>query len=250
MNFDTSSMDAAMGGQRSIASAFNTAGAMGERSHTSASTSQWQDINYQPADGNAAAPEFSSRMGTVRTFQGNQGQFINQAELFDGRNGLMAPASVNNAKLPVHRRHYDFSFGNGGDTTGIYKGISQGTASLPVTSMGSVEFSIVAPGRAPNTTPGTGGGGGFGGGNGGPGAGGPPVPEIPEDCNGCFPVVNTHTGDIMGYKDADETWYEFFSGQSGRLDDYWLPEGEIILGQMESLGWDPNSTALYTLGGF
>ena len=37
------------------------------------------------------------------------------------------------------------------------------------------------------------------------------------------PFAGHHTGDIMGYKDADETWFDFFTGASGRLDGVSLP---------------------------
>lgn len=74
--------------------------------------------------------------------------------------------------------------------------------------------------------------------------GGCPQVQVPADCYGCFPVVNTHNGCIMGYKNANETWRDFWTGKSGHLADVWLAEGEICLQQMIGAGMNPDSTGI------
>ena len=107
---------------------------------------------------------------------------------------------------------------------------------LPPCATTSTDFDIVEHFAAPSSG---GGGGGFASGPGGDGSGGFPTPPVPADCHGCYPVQNSHNGAIMGWKNPDETWYDFWTGNSGHLDPMWAQEGQICMQQMIGAGMNP-----------
>lgn len=129
-------------GSQQTASALNTAGATGERGHSSQTTSTWQDIDYRPADGNMDAPQFESRQGTVRTFKGNQGQFVNAPRLPRTNLGVQAIGSGFNRKACGSAGSSGFKGGKSKLYTGPYRGGFGGGGMLPPTSTSIVDLHI------------------------------------------------------------------------------------------------------------
>jgi hypothetical protein len=123
-------------------SAFASAGASGDRSHTSASTSTWQDFEYTPAHGNTDAPQFETSQGTVRTFKGNQGQFINAPSLPRTNLGIAAIGSGFNRNACGTAGSSGFRGGGSKLYTGPYKGGFGGGGVLPPTATSIVDLHI------------------------------------------------------------------------------------------------------------
>lgn len=200
----------------------------------------WQDVNPVAAPNNVQVP-----LGRTM-YTGKQGATdINGPLLDKAVTNLQAPLSGMYGTIPSGQ--YGFGFPQSGTDTyhGPYNSSNSSGGPLPQTATSSVNLDIVDLKAMPLA-----GNGGYSNGNSGSwtgfpnadggGDGGPPAPPVPQDCNGCYPVVNTHNGQIMGYKNPNESWTQFFSGQTGHLPQEWAQEGQICLQQMIDAGMNPD----------